>query len=138
MRNYVITYVTDVQDFIQELEQLAPQYVTYDEDTKEATGWIIQTTPIVKNHNGTLAMSILTDGELSFISGMTTIRSLGTYNELFSVEDINNEYSPAPSGTNLEVYQSVYPYHIPITYIDENGVEYTYYRPKYIGDFGRQ
>lgn len=136
MLNYVITYVKDVPAFMAELEQVAPDYITINIDTGEKR-CTIQTTPIVKSPNGTLAMSILTDEELAIVGAMATVRSLGTYDELFSVEDPNNEYAPAPAGTDLEVYQSVYPYHIPLTYTDEDGVTVEYYRPKKIGEFAR-
>lgn len=136
LRNEVITYVTDVAQFIAELEAKASCYITTDEHTGKKS-WTIETTPIVKSPNGTLAMSILSNEELTFVGTMTTIRSLGTYTDLFSVEDPNNEFAPAPAGTDLEVYQSVYPYHIPLTYTDENWVTVEYYLPKKIGEFAR-
>lgn len=121
MLNYVITYCQSTEEFIKELELLAPQYIVLDEDGKKS--WIIQTTPLVKNINGSLAMSILTDEELVFISTMTTIQSLGTYDELFA----NSE--------SLAIYKSVYPYDVPLSYINENGNMVEYFRPQKIGEF---
>lgn len=118
----VITYVKDTTKFIEELEQLAPQYIVTDEETGDKS-WTIQTTPVVKSDVGSLAMSILDSQELEFIESMTTITNLGTYTELFA-----NEESHA-------LYKSVYDYETPITYIDEDGVEQSYMRPKKIGEF---
>ena len=122
--NYVITYVTSTEAFMAELEAVAPSYIITDEETGKKS-WTIQTTPIVKSENGTLAMSILTDDELAFISGMTTIKSLGTYDELFANEESNT------------LYKSVYPYDVPLSYTDEEGVVHEYFRPQRIGDFAR-
>lgn len=120
--NYVITYVSSTTDFINELEQLAPQYVIIDEETGKKS-WTIQTTPVIKSENGTLAMSILTDEELAFIGGMSTIKNLGTYAELFANDEAHS------------IYKSVYPYDVPLSYIDEDGNTIEYYRPKKIGEF---
>lgn len=124
MRNYVITHVTSIEAFMAELETVAPHYVIIDEHTG-AKSWTIQTTPIVKSPNGTLAMSILTDDELAFVATMTTIRSLGTYEELFA------------DDTAHATYKSVYPYDVPMTYVDENGSTVEYYLPQKIGEFAR-
>lgn len=121
--NYVITWVKNVDEFIAELETMAPSYITTDEDGKKSC--TIQTTPIVKSANGTLAMSILTDDELAFIATMTTMKSLGTYEELFSNPD------------SLALYKSVYPYDIPLSYVDEEGNTVEYMRPFKIGEFAR-
>ena len=118
----VITYVEDTTKFIEELEQLAPQYIVIDEETGKKS-WTIQTTPVVKSDNGTLAMSILGAQELEFIESMTTIQNLGTYEQLFA-----NEESHA-------LYKSIYPYDEPLVYTDEDGVEQSYMRPKKIGVF---
>lgn len=119
--NFIITYCKDTKAFIEELEKVAPDYVTVDENGKK--GWMVQTTPIVKSENGTLAMSILTDEELMFMSSLKEIKSLGTYEELFA-DEVNNS-----------LYKSVYPYDVPLSYEDENGNIAKYYRPKKIGDF---
>lgn len=113
----VITYVEDTTKFIEELEQLAPQYIVIDEETGKKS-WTIQTTPVVKSDNGTLAMSILGAQELEFIGSMTTIKNLGTYEQLFA-----NEESHA-------LYKSVYPYTEELFYEDESGNMISYYRPK--------
>lgn len=118
----VITHVTDIDAFIAELEALAPHYVYTDEETGKKH-WKIEHTPIVKNENGSLALSMLTQEELDFIAPMTTIKSLGTYEELFASVD------------NLALYKSVYPYDVPIDYVDEDGNPQQYFRPKKIGEF---
>jgi len=107
---------------MKELEQLAPRYLSRDMEGM-ITGCSIQTTPTVKNANGSLAMSILTDDELLFISSMTTIKSLGTYEEL--------ENNPE----SLALYKSVHPYDVPLSYVDENGTTKEYFRPQKIGEF---
>ena len=122
--NYVITYVADTVAFINELESIAPSYVITDEETGNKS-WTIQHTPIVKNENGSLAMSILSDSELELINSMTTIQSLGTYEELFADE--------AKHG----IYKSVYPYDIALSYVDEDGNTVEYFRPQKIGEFAR-
>ncbi len=121
MYNYVITHVTDSEAFITELEELAPSYIYKKED--ETKGWTIQHTPLVKNENGSLALSALTDGELAFINSMTTIKSLGTYEDLFA------------NPESLATYKSVYPYDVPIEYVDDEGKTRTYMRPEKIGVF---
>lgn len=120
--NKVITHVQDTQAFLTELEALAPSYVYVDEQTNEKR-WTIQHTPIVKNENGTLALSMLTDDELLFIEQMTTIKSLGIYEELFADE------------ASLALYKSVYPFDVPIEYVDEDNVTQSYLRPQKIGEF---
>ena len=124
MYNYVITYCADTKAFIDELEQLAPSYIITDEDSGNKS-WTIQTTPIIKSDNGTLAMSILTDDELVFLGSMTTIKSLGTYEELFANEEAH------------ALYKSVYPYDVALSYVDEDGNTVVYYRPTKIGEFAR-
>jgi len=120
--NYVITFVKDSQEFINELEQMAPSYVITDEEIDKKS-WTIQHTPVVKNENGSLAMSILSDDELVFIQSMTTIESLGTYEELFANEEAH------------ALYKSVYPYDVPLSYVDEEGTTIEYFRPQKIGEF---
>ena len=122
--NYIITYVADTTAFINELEQVAPSYIVTDEETGKKS-WTIQTTPIVKSVNGTLAMSILTDDEIVFIDSMTTITNLGTYEELFANE------------ANHALYKSVYPYDVALSYVDEDGAIVEYFRPQKIGEFAR-
>ena len=122
--NYIITHVTSTTDFIKELEKVAPSYIITDEETGKKS-WTIQTTPIVKSDNGTLAMSILTDDEIVFIDSMTTITNLGTYEELFT-----DEVSHA-------LYKSVYPYDVALSYVDEDGAIVEYFRPQKIGEFAR-
>ena len=122
--NYIITFVPNTEAFVAELEAMAPSYVITDEETGDKS-WTIQHTPLVKNENGSLAMSIVRDDELAFINSMTTITNLGSY------EDIQ------ANAESLALYKSVYDYETPITYTDENGAEYSYARPFKIGEFAR-
>ncbi|HEX5331002.1 hypothetical protein [Sulfuricurvum sp.] len=122
--NYIITHVKDAKAFIQELEDMAPSYVISDEETGKKS-WTIQHTPIVKNENGSLAMSILTNEELAFIDAMTTIESLGTYEELFA------------DDAKHAIYKSIYLYDVPLGYVDEDGNTVEYFRPQKIGEFAR-
>ncbi len=120
--NYIITYVTNTTDFMNELEALAPSYIITDEETGKKS-WTIQTTPVTKNDKGSLAMSILTDDEVLFIGTMTTIKNLGTYEELFA------------NPVSHDLYKSVYPYDVPLHYKNEEGVDVEYLRPQKIGEF---
>jgi len=122
--NYIITYVADTTEFIAELESVAPIYVITDEYTGTKS-WTTQHTPIVKNAKGSLAMSILSDEELVFIQSMTSIVNLGTYEELFADE------------VSHTLYKSVYPYDVPLSYMDEDGNTVEYFRPTKIGEFAR-
>jgi hypothetical protein len=117
--NYVITYCKDTVAF---MDELPDSYKTKDIDGN-VTGWTIQTTPVIKNENGSLAMSILSDGELAFIGTMKSIQLLGTYEELFSNEASNT------------LYKSVYPYDVPISYTDMDGTTQEYFRAQKIGEF---
>jgi hypothetical protein len=117
--NYVITYCKDTAAF---MDELPDSYKTKDMDGV-ITGWTIQTTPIIKNDNGSLAMSILSDAELAFMDTMKSIQSLGTYDELFANESSHT------------LYKSVYPYDVPISYVDIDGTTQEYFRPQKIGAF---
>jgi hypothetical protein len=124
--NYLITYVINTTDFIAELETVAPELILTDKNTGKKT-WKIQTTPVVHSKNGTLAMSILTDEQVDFIkTKMSTIKILGTYDEIF-----------ADTGEDgiLDIYKSVYDWETPIVYTDKNGDKKSYIRPKKIGEF---
>ena len=117
--NYVITYCKDTVAFMDELPE---SYKAKDTDGN-VTGWTIQTTPVVKNENGSLAMSILSDDELAFIGTMTTMQSLGTYDELFANEESH------------VLYKTVYPYDVPVSYVDMDGTTKEYLIPQKIGEF---
>jgi hypothetical protein len=120
--NYVITYCKDTKAF---MDELPDSYKIKDMDGV-VTGWSIQTTPVIKNENGSLAMSILTDEELAFIGTMKSIRSLGTHEELFANDEA------------LALYKSVYPYDVPLSYVDMDGTTKQYFRPQKIGEFALQ
>jgi hypothetical protein len=117
--NYVITYCKDTKAFMDELPE---SYKVRDVDGN-VVGWTIQTTPVIKNENGSLAMSVFTDDELAFVSTLKSMRSLGTYDELFANEEA------------LALYKSVYPYDVPVHYVDMDGTTKEYFRPRKIGEF---
>jgi hypothetical protein len=117
--NYVITYCKDTKVFMDELPE---SYKVKDADGN-VIGWAIQTTPVIKNENGSLALSILTDNDLAFIKTMKSIQSLGTYDELFADKEA------------LAIYKSVYPYDVPVSYVDMDGTTKEYFRPQKIGEF---
>ena len=117
-----LTYVPDTIAFMAEVEALYPEYLTKDEDGN-ITGVSIVHTPLKKNENGSLGYSIMKDGMLEAIEVMTTVVNLGDYAEMFADE------------VKHDKYKSVYPYHIPLIYVDENDVEQTYTLPKKIGVF---
>jgi hypothetical protein len=118
----LITFAPNIPALIAELEQVAPQYIVTDEVTGEKT-FTVWHTPIVKNENGSLALSRVTaDGE-ALIASMTSIKSLGTYDEMFA------------DPVALAKYKLVYPYDVPVEYTDEDGVVRQYMRPERIGVF---
>ena len=119
--NYVITYCKDTTAF---MDELPDSYKVKDMDGV-VTGWTIQTTPVIKNDKGSLAMSILSDDELAFIGTMKSIQSLGTFEELFANE------------ASLALYKSVYPYDVALSYVNEEGNTVEYFRPEKIGEFAR-
>jgi hypothetical protein len=116
--NYVITYCKDTKAFMDEL----PESYKVKDAHDNVIGWTIQTTPVIKNENGSLAMSVLTDEELAFVGTLKSMRPLGTYDELFANEEA------------LALYKSVYPYDVPISYVDMDGITKEYFRPKKIGE----
>jgi hypothetical protein len=117
--NYVITYCKDTKAFMDEL----PDSYKVKDGEGNVTGWNVQTTPVIKNENGSLALSILTDEELAFVKTMKSIQVLGTYEELFA------------NDKALAIYKSVYPYDVPISYKDMDGNTKQYFRPQKIGEF---
>ena len=112
-----ITYVKDTKAFVEEVKKKFPEQV--DEDGNVT----LIHTPLVKNENGSLAYSMLSAEQVEMGEQLETIVALGDYEEMF-----NNEEAHA-------IYKSVYPYDVPVTYIDEDGNEQEYYRPKKIGVF---
>ena len=89
MYNYVITHVANTEALLAELETMAPTYVTERGDGTK--GWSVAHTPVVKNQNGSLALSALSNSELAFVESMTTITNLGTYEEF----DLNEKVKGA-------------------------------------------
>jgi hypothetical protein len=68
-------------------------------------------------------MSILTDDDLAFVKTLKSMQSLGTYDELFANDEA------------LALYKSVYPYDVPVSYVDMDGTTKEYFRPQKIGEF---
>ena len=118
----VITLVTDTKAFVEEVAIKFPSYIEYADDGS-INGVNITHTPQVKNENMSLAYSMLTVEQIAEIRTLTTVKILGTYEEMFANEE------------NLALYKSVYPYDIPIIYQDEEDVEHSYMRPEKIGEF---
>lgn len=90
--------------------------------------------PIKKNGNKTI--TVVRDCVFN-LADYPMLEDIGTYDDVFKDENPNDEFAPAPSGTNLEKYQSIYPYHIPIKGTDSDGNTYEYYLKKYFGFIGQ-
>lgn len=112
----VITYVKNTKDFIEELEKIAPDQVINGQ-------WEIAKTLVIRSENGTLALSRLSEEQENIITGMVSVQSLGTYDELFANEDA------------MTLYKSVHPYDTEQFYEDEAGNKIGYFLPQKIGEF---
>ena len=77
-------------------------------------------TPII--FNGVKTLSLVRDNKLD-LTKFPSLTNLGTYEELFADDEAH------------ELYKSVYPYDMPIVYMDEEDVEQSYLRSKKIGEF---
>jgi hypothetical protein len=77
-------------------------------------------TPII--YNGVKSLSLVRDNKLD-LTKFPSLTNLGTYAELFA------------NPVSEMLYKSVYPYDVPITFIDELGITHTIERSKYIGVF---
>jgi hypothetical protein len=77
-------------------------------------------TPLVINGNESL--TLVRDNELD-LSQFAELESLGWYDEIFADPEKDKKY------------KRVYPYDVPIKYIDEDGNDREYMRPKKIGVF---
>lgn len=77
-------------------------------------------TPIIYNGVKTLALVRNNKLDLELFPSLT---NLGTYEELFADE------------ASLALYKSVYPFDVPIEYVDDDNVTQSYFRPQKIGEF---
>lgn len=89
-------------------------------------------TPI--KYNGVKTLALVRDNKLD-LALFPSIKNLLGYDELFTQEDENDEYAEVPVDSTLGLYRSVHPYHIPVMYIDDDGIEQSYYLHKKIGVF---
>lgn len=103
------------------IEQLKAELVAnemVDEDGNYTHGNTL--TPIV--YNGVKTLSLVRDNKLD-LALFPSLTNLGSYEELFADETAHG------------LYKSVYPYDVPIEYIDEDGQPQSYLRPQKIGEF---
>ena len=129
-----LTYVADTKAFMDEVRERYPELIKYDEQGNE-DGVSIRHLALRRNEQGnTLTYSLLTQKQYDMIVGdtledgtviepLTTIEVLGDYDAMFADAEAH------------EKYKSVYPYHVPLTYMDEDDVEQKYYMPKQLGVF---
>jgi hypothetical protein len=117
--NYVIIYCKYTRAFIDEL----PDSCNIKDTDGNTVEWTVQTTPVVKNDNCSLAMSVFTDDELVFVKTMKSIQSLRTYENMFADDEA------------LAIYKSVYLYGKPVNYIVMDNTTKGYIRPQKIGEF---
>ncbi len=121
-----ILYCSDLTQLKQEFKDAG----MYDEENMTYTHGNYLT-PIKVNATGqTLALvkgnkleEFDTNGVSLGMPEFPSLQSLGTYEEMFANPD------------RLALYKSVYPYDIPLTYMDDDDVEQSYFRPKKIGEF---
>jgi len=108
--------------YCNDLEALKVQLKTdgkYDEETGTYTS-DCSITPIKYAGNTTLSY---TRGFSLDLSVYTMLENLGTYDEIWADADKDAKY------------KSVYPYDVPVEYIDEDGVTQSHMLPKKIGNF---
>lgn len=115
----LVTYCTDSTLLVQEVGVKFPEMLT--EDMKFSVNKI----PTRRSATGeTLCLvRCMSTEEETDLRSLTTLEVLGTYDEVFADPFLDAKY------------KSVYPYDVAITYLDEDGVEHSYMRPKMIGVF---
>jgi len=119
----ILTYVKDTNTLVQEVAEKYPEYIVKDEDGN-IQGINLVHTPLQKNKDGhTLAYSMVDDKTFEVINSLDSVENLGDYDEMEADEDKRAKYL------------SVYDYETPIIYIDDDGIEKEYYRPKKLGVF---
>jgi len=115
MNKKVITFVPDSTAFVAELLEKYPQYITVDEAGHTFT-------PLhevrASNEHGSLAICLLDDAQLEAIASATSIKNLGWYPEVLDNPD----------------YKQVYPYDVPVEYVDEDCTTVSYTLPPMVGD----
>ena len=111
-----IIYCSDIKQLKQEL--VDNNY--WDEESQDFTHGN-ELTPIKKNAQGA-SLSYVMDNKLD-LELFPSLQSLGDYDEMFA--DKNKH----------DLYKSVYPYHIPVEYVDEDGKTQSYELPSKIGVF---
>jgi len=107
--------------YCSDIEQLKKELIDnemVDEDGNYTHGNTL--TPI--KNNGVKTLSLVRDNKLD-LAKFSSLTNLGTYEEMFA-DDVSHG-----------LYKSVYAYDVPITYIDDNGVEQSYMMPQKIGVF---
>lgn len=109
-----IFYCSDIEQLKQEL--VANDMV--DEEGNYTHGNTL--TPI--KYSGVKTLSLVRDNKLN-LDKFPSLTNLGTYEIMFA-NDVAHS-----------LYKSVYDYTIPVTYLDEDGVEQTYNLPTRIGEF---
>lgn len=77
-------------------------------------------TPI--KYSGVKTLSLVRDNKLD-LTNFPSLTNLGTYEEMFANDVAHG------------LYKSVYHYDVPVTYIDNDGVEQSYNLPIKIGEF---
>ena len=110
-----IIYCSDINILKQELKENGMYDVETDSYTHHNT-----MTPIV--YNGVKSISLVRDNKLD-LELFPSLTLLGTYDEIFA------------NPTLDAIYKSVYPYDVPIEYIDDEGNPQSYMRPQKIGVF---
>ena len=109
--------------YCKNIEQLKQELIDngyYDEESKSFTHGN-SLTPIKKNDLGA-SLSLVRNNKLN-LDDFSSLQSLGTYEEMFA------------NVASHDLYKSVYPYHIPISYLDENNLIVEYYLPQRLGEF---
>lgn len=107
----------DTVIYCSNIEQLKEELTTqgyFDEESQDFIE-INTITPRVKNGVETLAL--VRDNKLD-LALFPSLTELGTYEEVFA------------DNAKHDTYKRVYPYDVPVTYVDEDGTTQEYYRPQ--------
>jgi len=115
----LVTYCADSTALVQEVGEKFPELLTEEFDFSVTK---IPTYKCATGETVCLVRCIDADDETKLRS-LTTLEVLGTYDEVFADPLLDAKY------------KSVYPYDVPVTYTDDEGVEKSYTRPNRIGAF---
>lgn len=119
----ILTYVKDATALVKEVAEKYPELIEKDEEGN-VIGVTLFHTPVQKDSNGcTLAYTMTNDNTLEIINNLDSIENLGDYDEMEADADKRAKYL------------SVWDYETPTKYLDEDGIEQEYYKPKKIGTF---